>query len=483
MGKIYKGDTELTNLGIINKVYRGTTLLWSSVPPVDVITSGLLFHIDIARTASYPGTGTTIYDMIGSNNGTIGSGASYDSSDGGSIYFDGVNGVVTFGLLNYTRTAACVSMWVKYPIQTSQYASFLSSNGTDNSSTCFTLAPNGMAYGANSEKPNVSYKSSVPYYINNNAGNKLNGVWYNLVSTYNVSGFVKMYVNGVQVGTEAATSSTQLIAPNGVLRLGNLSGVGYGAYKGNISQVSVYDRVLTPAEILTNYNATKGRYTASLLNNLTNYFKFNETSGTTATSTTGSVINLNGAAITTGKIGNGIDVQTADYPTCSTTSPFTFSKNTAFTLNFWYKPSVVNQTVVLLDKQQSDATRKGYEFYISGTTFSLNFFGNTTTNWWSFSFPSPMTAGNWYMITILYTGTGSATGVNLYVNNALVTRTIGANVMSTYDFNGNSNFKFGCYFDNNYASKGVMDNLASWDRALTATELSTLYNSGAGTEF
>ena len=31
-------------------------------------------------------------------------------------------------------------------------------------------------------------------------------------------------------------------------------------FKGNISQASIYNRALTPAEIQQNYNATKGRY-------------------------------------------------------------------------------------------------------------------------------------------------------------------------------------------------------------------------------
>jgi hypothetical protein len=38
------------------------------------------------------------------------------------------------------------------------------------------------------------------------------------------------------------------------------SGYGYFMYNGFISQVLMYNKILTDSEILQNYNATKGRY-------------------------------------------------------------------------------------------------------------------------------------------------------------------------------------------------------------------------------
>ena len=84
--------------------------------------------------------------------------------------------------------------------------------------------------------------------------------WYiSFVGNGGVSGSrtLKLYRNGVQAGSTYTydynfTSTTPVIGRNGssfpeVMR-------------GNISNVSYYNRELTAAEVTQNYNATKGRY-------------------------------------------------------------------------------------------------------------------------------------------------------------------------------------------------------------------------------
>ena len=55
-----------------------------------IVTDGLVFYVDSGNDKSYPGTGTTWSDLIGSNDGTLTNGPTYDSANGGSIVFDGV---------------------------------------------------------------------------------------------------------------------------------------------------------------------------------------------------------------------------------------------------------------------------------------------------------------------------------------------------------------------------------------------------------
>jgi hypothetical protein len=57
-----------------------------------IITDGLVAYYDVMNTRSYPTSGDVWYDLKNANNGTINpGGASYDSNDGGSLFFDGSN--------------------------------------------------------------------------------------------------------------------------------------------------------------------------------------------------------------------------------------------------------------------------------------------------------------------------------------------------------------------------------------------------------
>ena len=62
-----------------------------------IVTDGLVLCLDAAIGKSYPGSGTTWYDLSGNgNNGTIVN-ATFNSSNNGTIYLDGTDDYVNFG--------------------------------------------------------------------------------------------------------------------------------------------------------------------------------------------------------------------------------------------------------------------------------------------------------------------------------------------------------------------------------------------------
>ena len=61
-----------------------------------IVTDGLVFCVDAKDKHSYPGSGTTWFDLAGSNNGTMTSGASFDSTGDGCINFDGTFLLILF---------------------------------------------------------------------------------------------------------------------------------------------------------------------------------------------------------------------------------------------------------------------------------------------------------------------------------------------------------------------------------------------------
>ena len=61
-----------------------------------IVSNGLVLALDAADKNSYPGSGITWRDVSGNNNnGTLTNGPTFDSSNGGSIVFDGTNDFVT----------------------------------------------------------------------------------------------------------------------------------------------------------------------------------------------------------------------------------------------------------------------------------------------------------------------------------------------------------------------------------------------------
>ena len=80
-----------------------------------IITDGLVIALDAANTKSYPGSGTTWSDLSGnSNNGTLTNGPTFNSRNGGSIVFDGVDDYVTLGtpsILNGVQLPLTICGW------------------------------------------------------------------------------------------------------------------------------------------------------------------------------------------------------------------------------------------------------------------------------------------------------------------------------------------------------------------------------------
>lgn len=58
-----------------------------------IVTDGLVFYVDAANPRSYVSGGTTWDDLsFNLNNGILTSGVTYNTSNGGSLVFDGING-------------------------------------------------------------------------------------------------------------------------------------------------------------------------------------------------------------------------------------------------------------------------------------------------------------------------------------------------------------------------------------------------------
>ena len=69
-------------------------------PRFGIVQDGLVLNLDAGNTASYPGSGTTWFDLTSNNNdGTLINNPTFDSTNGGSIVFDGIDDYVSFSTI------------------------------------------------------------------------------------------------------------------------------------------------------------------------------------------------------------------------------------------------------------------------------------------------------------------------------------------------------------------------------------------------
>jgi hypothetical protein len=69
---------------------------------------------------------------------------------------------------------------------------------------------------------------------------------------------IKIYLNGVLNGSTSCVRSV-VNSNNATLYLGQ-DDYGSRFFRGNISSVTIHNRALTVAEILSNFNSTRGRF-------------------------------------------------------------------------------------------------------------------------------------------------------------------------------------------------------------------------------
>jgi hypothetical protein len=85
------------------------------------------------------------------------------------------------------------------------------------------------------------------------------GVWYNLVFT-RIGNSLLLYSNGVLLTTNPFGTNISVIPGNNIMYIGMSQHAAGQCFNGRIANVSVYNKELSAAEVLQNFNALKGRY-------------------------------------------------------------------------------------------------------------------------------------------------------------------------------------------------------------------------------
>ena len=233
--KVPVGDTFRRN-GITNDI------------PDSIVRNELVLYYDPASLSTYPGSGTTVYDLSGQNsNGTVS--LNGFNTNNGYFNFYGQDKITVqkttadFGVNG--NGGATISIWIRPDVQ----------------STCRGLI--GFF-------PPISYNGTPEFGIDIDPTDRVR-IWKN-------SGNYQVYditENEWRMLTLVSTQSGLFLYNNGILVYGSGSNTGLISnnsnnfiiadywdpnFIGKIGVTSLYARGLEASEIVKNFNATKGRY-------------------------------------------------------------------------------------------------------------------------------------------------------------------------------------------------------------------------------
>lgn len=245
----------------------------------NIIRDGLVLHLDAANQKSFRSGATTWFDLSGrGNNGTLTNGPTFNSANGGSIVFDGTNDYVNLGIPSSLNIVGSITVesWVYMTSLTNNIdlnliGKYSNAGGTSNQAwLLFKSTSNYQIYGPNNTGPNVnefawiatSNGSFNGAFIGTGEQVQLN-TWYQVVGVFNSSNdSMQLYVNGNLKRSVTRTGQTFGVLATGIrnIEIGGITADNNRYLRGNIAISKVYNRPLTAAEVLQNYNATKSRF-------------------------------------------------------------------------------------------------------------------------------------------------------------------------------------------------------------------------------
>lgn len=230
----------------------------------NIVNDGLVLYLDANAANSYNQyiNATTWKDISGNNlTGSLINGPTFDSANGGSIVFDGVNDIITaptspkfaFGSNNFT-----IHTWYKRTSRVQPYPRIWQFGDGWNTTQNWAFLDGHNSFAQNKFVLHVFAQNgnTSPLIISNTTISS--STWYSLFLVRQ-SNVWSLYVNGVFDISANWSGSPD----NGVSNTFKIGGAAYNNddfLKGNVSIIIIYNRAFTTTEITQNFNATRARF-------------------------------------------------------------------------------------------------------------------------------------------------------------------------------------------------------------------------------
>jgi hypothetical protein len=216
-----------------------------------IVQQGLVLNLDAGNIYSYGGAGTTFYDVSPTALSWTINNATYNPSDTKYFSYNGSSSWLESSTsAAYDSQTITMECWF-YPTTLAQDG-FLFEKGQVNTQYSMFLYSGNVFYfrTISTSTENLTFTPSA--YLTANA-------WNHIICTYG-AGTKTIYVNGVQIAQQTGLTGT---LPTGqtnqyIGKYGN-AGNNY-PFNGRIGESRVYNIALSAAQVLQNYNATKGRF-------------------------------------------------------------------------------------------------------------------------------------------------------------------------------------------------------------------------------
>jgi hypothetical protein len=430
-----------------------------------IVTDGLVFAVDANNIVSYPKSGTSAYNLTGSNTLTLLNGLGYQLGNGGYFLSDGTNdGLTTPDASNLDLNNFTLEGWVWWNEHKNFGSLFVKGPGGSGNlfNYCFFFYAATVVCGFGDGGAFYNVSISTP----------TTNTWHHIVGTYDGSN-LRFYLNGVLTGTSAITATPNQNSDNL-----NVIQPDY-PINGRVANGRIYNRALTAAEIQQNYQAEQYRFKdpqGIVTNGLTLWLDAGNLDSYPGTGTTWTDLSGNGNngtlvnGVTYNQINGGILITDGidDYVSLGSGAASIVQGRTALTIGIMFNMDATGTLKGLIGTLNYFC---GGNLGLVASNATLEFY-NDTAACYSIGLSSYVTTGKW----IYAVGTYDGTTTRLYgIKDGTLTQTSGTgksgntNVFSS-DFRvmGNQNPTI---FTNGKGSVAF-----AYNRVLSETEIVQNYN-------
>ncbi|MBU1557712.1 LamG domain-containing protein [Patescibacteria group bacterium] len=319
--------------------------------------------------------------------------------------------------------------------------------------------------------------------------------WYHVVSSFDpLDRTVKMYVNGVLVDSVTGTAGFDQIAydsPNS-MKIGH-SPVNSGYFPGKIDEVAIFDRALSEEEIVDLYNLgnrrlkintnNKNRLTSGLVGNWT--FDGADIDWSTNTAIDRSGLGHNGTIKSSmsatsspviGKVGQALEFNGVDNYV-SIPSDSSLDLTSSLSISAWIKPQssgALKGTIVSKYYQNSSYTFK-YDNYTLQSRFvsgGVSYYSKKST---------PLSLNEWQHVMLIWDKTLNDGKARIFVDGSEVSYLSQDALTGDIDITAGSPLYIGDdrTGGTSVGFDGSIDEVSLYNRSLSTSEVTELYNMGA----
>ena len=433
------------------------------------------------------GTGTVAGDGSGNGNrGTLTGGPTWvDGKRGKALNFDGVDDYVNIGsdasLDQIGLGARTVTAWINArSLGESNFGRIIDkSQGTAVGWLLYLCNSDSCVNGFRFNQTTTGANNDIYDARNVLTFNK----WIHVAFTY--SGTVGtpaiFYIDGKSVTVSTRTTGDGSLDDDSA----NVATIGGNTpadrtFNGLIDEVRVYNRALSAGEIQTLYKSGAAKFAPPTDKGLVGYWSMNEGTGTVAGDGSG---NENRGTLTggptwvDGKRGKALNFDGND-DLVNAGSATSLDQLPAITVSAWIYPRNVAAASDDVFSKRTAAGASGWKFGPSSTGAGrLSFVVDYDTDLNHTSNSNVISANVWQHIAISWDGSTSAANARIYINGVETTYAQTTNGTTNRVSDAANPLTIGAQSDGGNPYNGLIDEVRIYNRALSAAEIQTLYNS------